>query len=1816
MASSGLASQAAAGSSLLQGLYKGMERMSQVQFAKKALRKRAQARTLLDIQHLMKQTEDVSLLTKNGAAVHRDLCHVLKLRTLEQGDTWNIDGCVFGWMMTGSVRIVTDEYAPLEKAYTEKPGASRRSQAEDVSSKGGVSVNELRALFDSIDADGSGAIDGEELQTALEMMGIHLSDENVAELMEGVDDDGSGELEFEEFVEIMTTKLKVGTAPERRWELIEEPGAELEELLAGVKFEGRWLRDFLEQHSFGGRSVVDKLPYQCRVKALTDCDIVVIDAALFEKILTEGFDGELRAKMDAMSAMGPLKPCMELSDKRSIAFAAVRVEIAAKDAIHEQNADANKVWFIEHGTADVLFRVTDTPLVDSNAQRSKAAVLREDLLTSKPRSKAVTVARLLPGDMCGEEAVIGAARFSHSVVAVSDVVAYVLDKDAIRRVLHPEDYKRLVDHCLVVGKWRAAQLAKAVAAQEAASAEAKGVLNTARRTLKQVNRQRERMGLGATNLSQLGPAMKELVLASTGGGGGGPAEEPPRQDMLGAMAWTMRKKTYFHAGQAEGAGFDGQVLRSAYHGVGKVVHSALTQLGHKKDVESEASLAKLQRDTATPESSTRDLDVSRLLPGRGQLASAARPRSRAGSEWSDVSGMTEEKLPLLFFRRAEATAPGKFSLSKTDRMRLEGIVPDDTTHTAPGGARLDVTQSIAQGSLAAVAPHEGCIVNPSGDLEQQQALLDGALAMVWELYPRTKHGNAGQSRPAKPVSPMVSQRAQRKATSRAPAGLSTTPMPALGGSSHRGGTRTPRTAPGGDRQGGAYVTPRGVGLYAGADGRLTPQPGGTPPPAAAGAQASEVRTVVGPGARVGRTAGGSRGGTAMRGLASQQPVVAAVVPSSPGKGQRGEGQGAQPQHLSVRASTVSHVPSPRVFTTSLAEAMGGLDDPQDPSFEGGGLSQQQPPRGASSREESRGSPIAAPHTAPAGADRGRSGSPRGSSSSDSEGGEFDFQFDSRPDDASRLPPHAEEQGALSASMASGAAPPRSPDSPGRRRRQRTAVAALEASSADLTPEPSAALHPEPSLAEPDVHSSAVAHPADRESMRRASDLSSMHRRGSQGADSAGQPPVAPTPEQLLGSDAGSGYASTDLPAGEFLSARGSMDEHLASAMRSSARSSAAESSQQVRWDRSMSQGGESSRDSPGRGGKRRVSFGGFLEAHREDPDVSAAGASSRGRRASHSGHAETQIPQAWYLGASRAKTALELSMSAGRRSRTSGGAQSEEMSMTQRMRSRLKAYGSSMRGQRWQQMYGEAPGAYEGGEGLETVERALALCGNEGVAPGKRLFSGKKKGGSPRSGQASPGQLARQLSMNYAEEQRRATMEKVRARERRKERRERESGKRRPRRASNQRLAELAQPKRSSQSEFEEKQEYRALVNSRSSSRGRGPRPESPDDSQRRRSTLGIMGASRKNLLPSSDLTARKRLEKYVATGELRPPEPGMAVLGDDDPAGMEDEGRQQVWRPKMPVRSHLHEPTAASRGAVTGRHRPHTRGLQAIARAMYSCGGSQYQALRAARKVLDQPLAASGDAMGQFKAGQLGVSGYTRALLVANGHIRPEDSMAKRRLGLAFSSGQSARPGSTKHVISKLLGSARASERESTAGESQRASRMSRPGTAQPRSPTAGEKVLGSDMEAKMAVLERMLSGATVGWEKGESGVVVWGGTVTPTVYGAIRGGDAEGKPLVDAVAARRKQLGTKVLDKSMVVPMSVWGVSHQGAEEDVAMRTLGTRTFNNGVQTRVVPTKVPKGRLIREQLEIAKLQRLRKEMLRQRAAIEALSKPKAAKT
>ena len=62
-------------------------------------------------------------------------------------------------------------------------------------------VNHFEAVFASIDIDGGGTVDQEEIYEALLQAGVDISEEGVATLFNMIDEDGSGEIDKEEWKE-------------------------------------------------------------------------------------------------------------------------------------------------------------------------------------------------------------------------------------------------------------------------------------------------------------------------------------------------------------------------------------------------------------------------------------------------------------------------------------------------------------------------------------------------------------------------------------------------------------------------------------------------------------------------------------------------------------------------------------------------------------------------------------------------------------------------------------------------------------------------------------------------------------------------------------------------------------------------------------------------------------------------------------------------------------------------------------------------------------------------------------------------------------------------------------------------------------------------------------------------------------------------------------------------------------------------------------------------------------------------------------------------------------------------------------------------------------------------------------------------------------------------------------------------------------------------------------------------------------------------------------------------------------------------------
>eukprot|EP00961_Rhodomonas_salina_P014377 193043-Rhodomonas_salina.5 len=65
---------------------------------------------------------------------------------------------------------------------------------------------EFRELFNSIDSDGGGAIDLDELGEMMELLGRPMSREKLQKMMSEVDTDGGGSIDFEEFCQLVVNQ--------------------------------------------------------------------------------------------------------------------------------------------------------------------------------------------------------------------------------------------------------------------------------------------------------------------------------------------------------------------------------------------------------------------------------------------------------------------------------------------------------------------------------------------------------------------------------------------------------------------------------------------------------------------------------------------------------------------------------------------------------------------------------------------------------------------------------------------------------------------------------------------------------------------------------------------------------------------------------------------------------------------------------------------------------------------------------------------------------------------------------------------------------------------------------------------------------------------------------------------------------------------------------------------------------------------------------------------------------------------------------------------------------------------------------------------------------------------------------------------------------------------------------------------------------------------------------------------------------------------------------------------------------------------------
>ncbi|MGH0169753.1 UNVERIFIED_CONTAM: hypothetical protein FKN15_077082 [Acipenser sinensis] len=91
----------------------------------------------------------------------------------------------------------------------------------DKNNDGKIDFDEFKAAFDMFDTDGGGDISTKELGTVMKMLGQNPSREELDAIIEEVDEDGSGSIDFQEFLVMMVQQLKEDQAGKSEEELSE-----------------------------------------------------------------------------------------------------------------------------------------------------------------------------------------------------------------------------------------------------------------------------------------------------------------------------------------------------------------------------------------------------------------------------------------------------------------------------------------------------------------------------------------------------------------------------------------------------------------------------------------------------------------------------------------------------------------------------------------------------------------------------------------------------------------------------------------------------------------------------------------------------------------------------------------------------------------------------------------------------------------------------------------------------------------------------------------------------------------------------------------------------------------------------------------------------------------------------------------------------------------------------------------------------------------------------------------------------------------------------------------------------------------------------------------------------------------------------------------------------------------------------------------------------------------------------------------------------------------------------------------------------------
>ena len=396
---------------------------------RKCLRKPPVERSEADINLVLQATAGVMLFQAAGPHIHREICLAVKHIYLRRGESMTITE------MSGGRACYLVLHGRLRMQLNNRGGSKEGGKAGDekvldvMPSDSGVSTEQLKTLFNTIDKDGSGGIDLEEILEICDVLGLKATEEEMQEMLEAADADQDGVLNYDEFLTIMDQFGVTASSGANQW-VVKEDGTLETEMASGA--------------SFGEESIQGERPLRATITALKNTDLVVLDGADYGRIMADGF-----SKLDVLQELHSVQTLLTRTELNPVATVTKSKQFTTGQRICSEGSPADRLYFVVSGDCTIMKRRRARPgggsLATSGQHILRGGPIRAALPPRGLKHVNVEVGILGAGDFFGEEALVeGGGVHRHTVRAKGFVQVHMLNLEDAFKLINEEDIEGLL----------------------------------------------------------------------------------------------------------------------------------------------------------------------------------------------------------------------------------------------------------------------------------------------------------------------------------------------------------------------------------------------------------------------------------------------------------------------------------------------------------------------------------------------------------------------------------------------------------------------------------------------------------------------------------------------------------------------------------------------------------------------------------------------------------------------------------------------------------------------------------------------------------------------------------------------------------------------------------------------------------------------------------------------------------------------------------------------------------------------------------------------------------------------------------------------------------------------------------------------------------------------------------------------------------------------------------------------------------------------------------------------------------------------------